>query len=97
MASDETTNVVVNRILNAPVATVWKLWTDPELVTKWWGPQDYTSPSAKIDLREGGSYIFSMRAPQYQGGAESLKKKFMVLSSSGEERSWSDGFDNSTG
>lgn len=72
MASDETTNVVVNRILNAPVATVWKLWTDPELVTKWWGPQDYTSPSAKIDLREGGSYIFSMRAPQYQGGAESF-------------------------
>ncbi len=70
--SDDATEVVVNRILNAPVETVWRLWTDPELVTEWWGPEDYTSPSASIDLREGGSYVFSMRAPDYQGGTESF-------------------------
>ena len=70
--TDETTEIVVRRILNAPVETVWRLWTDPELVTEWWGPQDYTSPSASIDLREGGSYVFSMRAPDEQGGAESF-------------------------
>ena len=70
--TDETMDVVVRRILNAPVETVWRLWTDPELVTEWWGPQDYTSPSARVDLREGGSYLFSMLAPDYQGGAESF-------------------------
>lgn len=70
--TNETTDIVVRRILNAPVATVWRLWTDPELVTEWWGPEDYTSPSAQIDLREGGSYVFSMLAPEYQGGAESF-------------------------
>lgn len=70
--TDDTTEIVVSRILNAPVETVWRLWTDPELVTEWWGPQDYTSPSASIDLREGGSYVFSMRAPDEQGGAESF-------------------------
>lgn len=69
---NDTTDIVVRRILNAPVATVWKLWTDPELVTEWWGPEDYTSPSAQVDLREGGSYVFSMQAPDYQGGAESF-------------------------
>ncbi|WP_158862074.1 SRPBCC family protein [Leifsonia sp. AG29] len=68
----ETRDVVVRRILNAPVATVWRLWTEPELVTEWWGPEDYTSPSARVDLREGGSYLFSMRAPEDQGGAESF-------------------------
>jgi uncharacterized protein YndB with AHSA1/START domain len=70
--TNETTDIVVRRILNAPVATVWRLWTDPELVTEWWGPEDYTSPSAQVDLREGGSYVFCMRAPEYQGGAESF-------------------------
>ncbi|MFE4468659.1 SRPBCC domain-containing protein [Leifsonia sp. NPDC056824] len=70
--TNETTDIVVRRILNAPVATVWRLWTDPELVTEWWGPEDYTSPSAQVDLREGGSYVFSMRAPEFQGGAESF-------------------------
>lgn len=72
MASNDTTDIVVTRIVNAPVSTVWKLWTDPKSVTEWWGPEDYTSPSARIDLREGGSYVFSMRAPKYQGGAESF-------------------------
>lgn len=64
-------DVVVTRILNAPVATVWKLWTDPKAVTGWWGPEDYVSPSAYIDLREGGSYVFCMRAPADQGGSDS--------------------------
>ncbi|GIT81229.1 hypothetical protein LLS1_28980 [Leifsonia sp. LS1] len=72
MTNDETTNVVVRRILDAPVATVWRLWTDPELVTEWWGPEDYTSESATIDLRVGGAYVFGMRAPEYQGGAVSF-------------------------
>ncbi|MEY9951859.1 SRPBCC domain-containing protein [Leifsonia sp. EB34] len=69
---NETTDIVVRRILNAPVATVWRLWTDPELVTEWWGPEDYTSPSAQVDLHEGGSYLFAMQAPDYQGGAVSF-------------------------
>ena len=60
-------DVVVTRIINAPLAVVWKLWTDPKEVVKWWGPADYTSPSARNDLRQGGSYVFTMQAPDYQG------------------------------
>jgi len=37
---------------------------------RWWGPKDYTSPSCKIDLREGGRYLFGMRPPEDQGGPE---------------------------
>jgi uncharacterized protein YndB with AHSA1/START domain len=63
--------LVVTRIIDAPLELVWKAWTEPERVMRWWGPKDYTSPFCKIDLREGGKYIFCMRAPQEQGGQDS--------------------------
>ena len=64
-------DLVVKRIIDAPVELVWKAWTDPEQVMKWWGPKYYTSPSCNIDLRKGGEYIFCMRAPKSQGGQDS--------------------------
>ena len=63
-------DLVVTRIIDAPVELVWKAWTDPEFVMRWWGPKDYTSPSCKIDLHEGGKYLFCMRAPKDQGGQD---------------------------
>jgi uncharacterized protein YndB with AHSA1/START domain len=64
-------DLVVTRIIDAPLELVWKAWTDPQHVVRWWGPKHYTSPSAKIDLREGGRYVFCMRAPADQGGQDS--------------------------
>lgn len=61
-------DLVVTRILDAPLEVVWKAWTEPEQVQRWWGPKYYTSPSCKIDLRVGGRYIFAMQAPEDQGG-----------------------------
>ena len=67
----QTHQIVVKRIIDAPPALVWKAWTEPKLVMRWWGPKDYTSPDCRIDLRVGGRYIFCMRAPQEQGGQDS--------------------------
>lgn len=64
-------DIVITRIIDAPVELVWKAWTEPEHVRRWWGPKHYTSPTCKIDLREGGQFIFAMRAPQDWGGQES--------------------------
>ena len=33
-------NLVVTRILDAPIELVWKAWTEPEHVMRWWGPKD---------------------------------------------------------
>jgi uncharacterized protein YndB with AHSA1/START domain len=63
-------DIVLKRIYNAPLDSVWKAWTDPEYVMRWWGPRGYTSPSCKIDFREGGRYIWCMRAPKEQGGQD---------------------------
>jgi uncharacterized protein YndB with AHSA1/START domain len=63
-------DLVVTRIIDAPLELVWKAWTDPVHVMRWWGPKDYVSPTCKIDLREGGSYIVCMRSPLEQGGQD---------------------------
>lgn len=62
--------IEVTRTFNAPVEMVWKVWTDPELVKRWWGPKHFSSPVAKIDFREGGKSLVSMLAPKEMGGQE---------------------------
>ena len=56
--------VTIERIFDAPRELVWKAWTDPEIVMKWWGPEHFTSPSAKVDLKVGGKYIYAMHGPK---------------------------------
>ncbi len=63
-------DLVITRVFDIPVEWVWKGWTDPKLVPLWWGPAHYTSSRCEIDLREGGKYVFCMRAPQEQGGQD---------------------------
>lgn len=64
-------DLVITRIIDAPIEMVWNAWTDPEHVKRWWGPKHYSSPSCEIDLRVGGKYVFCMRAPQEMGGGDS--------------------------
>ena len=63
-------DLIVTRIFNAPIELVWKAWTDPEYVMRWWGPDHFTSPSAKMDFREGGRSLVCMRAPEDFGGQD---------------------------
>ena len=63
-------NVVVTRVFAAPVAQVWKAWSEPEMVMQWWGPTGFTSPMAKMDFREGGTSLVCMRAPKEFGGQD---------------------------
>lgn len=60
---ERTRDLVVTRVFDAPVDQVWKAWSNPEYVTRWWGPEGFTSPHAKIDFREGGKSLVCMRSP----------------------------------
>ncbi|MEO5930932.1 MAG: SRPBCC domain-containing protein [Candidatus Kapaibacterium sp.] len=51
-------------MFDAPRELVWKAWTDPEHLVKWWGPKNFTAPFASIDLRVGGKYLYCMRSPE---------------------------------
>ena len=66
----KTRDLTVTRIFSAPVELVWKAWTESEYVMKWWGPDHFTSPSARMDVRVGGTSIVCMRAPKEFGGMD---------------------------
>ena len=55
--------LTITRIFDAPRDLIWKAWTNPKLLKLWWGPKDFTSPVANIDLRVGGKYLNCMRGP----------------------------------
>jgi len=62
-APESEPKLVLTRIFNAPRELVFKVWTEPKHILKWWGPKDFTAPHCKLDPRPGGEFHFCMRAP----------------------------------
>ena len=60
----EKKELIITRVFDAPVELVWKAWTDPEHLMRWWGPKNFTSPACKMDFRVGGRYHNCMRSPE---------------------------------
>ena len=55
------TTLNLRRTFKAPREKVFRAWTDPEELKKWWGPEGYATPPAEVDLRVGGKYRLGMR------------------------------------
>src|SRR5882757_8889059 len=56
--------IEIMRVFDAPRELVWKAWTEPEMIKKWWGPEGFSAPSIKIDLKVGGKYTYAMQGPK---------------------------------
>ncbi|MGI8496784.1 MAG: SRPBCC family protein [Gemmatimonadaceae bacterium] len=54
---------VLTRLFNAPRELVFRAWTDPKQLGKWWGPNNFTNPVCELDLRPGGAWRIVMRSP----------------------------------
>ncbi|KVD26821.1 SRPBCC family protein [Burkholderia ubonensis] len=59
----DTRDLVITRVLHAPRATLWRAWTDPELLKAWWCPKPWTTEVRAFDLRPGGAFHTFMRGP----------------------------------
>jgi uncharacterized protein YndB with AHSA1/START domain len=64
MDNNRQKELIIERIFDVPRESVWKAWTDPDLIKKWWGPEGFSAPSIKVDLKIGGKYIFAMQGPK---------------------------------
>jgi len=63
MATQEKTLITVGNSINAPVEKVWEYWTKPEHITQWCSASDdWHTPTAKNDLKVGGSFASRMEA-----------------------------------
>lgn len=56
--------LVITRVFDAPRSIVFKAWTEPERMKRWWGPKGFTLPFCKVDLRPGGVCHYCMRSPE---------------------------------
>jgi uncharacterized protein YndB with AHSA1/START domain len=55
--------LVITRIFDAPRRLVFEVWTEPEHLVRWWVPRGFTTISGRMDVRPGGAWSRSMRAP----------------------------------
>jgi len=63
--------LVITRLLDAPRSLVFKVWTQPEHLARWWGPKGFTLLSCETDVRPGGTWVRCMRAPE---GTKHIKR-----------------------
>lgn len=56
--------ILVTRTFAAPKRLVYKAWTTPELVSRWWPGRRGTMVSCEIDLRVGGTWRYVMTATE---------------------------------
>jgi len=59
-------DLVLERIVDVPPDLVWKAWTTPELLVKWFTPSPWKTVSCELDLRPGGIFKAVMQSPEGQ-------------------------------
>jgi uncharacterized protein YndB with AHSA1/START domain len=60
-ASDR--EITIHRLINAPRELVFEVWTQPEHVKHWWGPDGFTNTIHSMEVKPGGEWHFMMHGP----------------------------------
>ena len=56
--------VRVSRVFSAPRETVFEAWSSADHVKRWFCPNGYSVPEAKVEMRVGGAFEVCMRSPE---------------------------------
>ncbi len=56
-------DLILTRLIDVPRATLWRCWTEADLIKKWFTPPPFTVPYAEMDVRAGGKSCITMRGP----------------------------------
>ena len=55
--------IVISRVIDAPRELVFKAYTEVRHLSRWWGPEGFTTTTRSFDFREGGVWDFVMHGP----------------------------------
>ena len=96
--------VEFERTYDVPPETVWRAWTDPEMLKEWWGPNDVSIPVCEVDLSVGGKFFIVMEAGEamgpYKGTRWPMEGKFTVVEENSKlfytAKAWTEGQEGTT-
>lgn len=63
MDKKENRELRITRTFKAPIELMWEVWTNPEHIANWWGPNGFTNTIHNMDFREGGEWKLTMHGP----------------------------------
>ena len=55
--------LVLTRLIDAPRHKVYRCWTEPALIVRWFTPPPWKTIAAEIDVRPGGANLITMQGP----------------------------------
>jgi uncharacterized protein YndB with AHSA1/START domain len=55
--------VAISRVIDAPRELVFEAFTEVRHLSKWWGPEGFTTSTRSFEFRVGGEWIFVMHGP----------------------------------
>jgi len=76
-AGEAERTLVMERVFRANVERVFRAWTDPAFMVRWWGPEGFTTPELTLDVRPGGTWRTVMRSPD--GSSHSVSGVFRAI------------------
>jgi uncharacterized protein YndB with AHSA1/START domain len=61
--NDANKSITAVREFDAPVALVWKAWSEPELLDQWWAPKPWKANTIEMSFKTGGAWRYYMEGP----------------------------------
>ena len=58
--------LVLTRLIDTPREKLYRCWTEPALMKRWFAPKPYETPVVEVDVRPGGANLIVMRGPDGQ-------------------------------
>lgn len=75
---DEPNNkLVVVREFEAPLAQVWKAWTDSTILDQWWAPKPWKARTKSMDFKIGSMWLYAMEGPD--GSKQYCRVEFTAI------------------
>ena len=63
ISNTEDREIKISRLLNAPIELVWHVWTNPDHIKNWWGPNGFSNTISKMEVKPGGEWNLIMHGP----------------------------------
>jgi PhnB protein len=55
--------IKISREFDAPIELVWEVWTNPDHIKNWWGPNGFTNTISRMDIKKEGEWDLVMHGP----------------------------------